>query len=140
MSFREKSAWIVLVTLVVVTVVYLLHIPYPYTLAPEPSPFLFHVLLLSVTTFVMIVVVAHVVVAIWSPRDAKAPKDERDRLIELRSTSIAAYVYAFLSLSSIGSIHFGANQIGVAYLVLFAFVIAEIVNYAMRIFLYRRGY
>ena len=34
MSFREKSAWIILITLVVLTVAYLVHMPRPFTLSP----------------------------------------------------------------------------------------------------------
>jgi hypothetical protein len=141
MSFREKSAWVTLISLIVVTLLFFLHIPHPYTLRPPPSPFIFHVVMLLIVTFVVIEVVAHVVIAIRSPRDARTPKDERERLIEIRSTAIGAYVYAFLSLGSIFvTIHLGANEIAIAYLVLFSFVVAEIVNYALRVIYYRRGF
>lgn len=141
MSFREKSAWVTLITLIVLSIAFALHVPQPqpWTLRPASSPFMFHVLLLAIVAFVVIEVVAHVVIAIFSPRDARAPKDERERLIELKSIAAAAYVYAFLSLSSVFTIHFGANQIGVGYLILLSFVVAEIVNYALRIYYYRRG-
>ncbi len=137
MSFREKSSWIILVMLVLLSALYLLHIC-PYDLAPEPSYDRFHMLGASIIAFVVIVVIAHIAVAIWSPRDAKTPKDERERLIELRSTAVSSYVYAFLSLASISTLHAGANQFGLAYLVTLAFGIAEIVNYATRVYLYRR--
>jgi hypothetical protein len=38
------------------------------------------------------------------------------------------------------TLHLGANEIGIAFVVLQAFVIAEIVNYALRIRYYRRGF
>jgi ABC-type xylose transport system permease subunit len=139
MSFREKSAWITLATIVLVSGLFILHLPRPWSLTPTSSGFIFHVLLLSVTAFVVIEIIAHVIVAIRSPADARAPRDERERLIALKATSLAAYVYAFLSLGSVSLIHVGANQIGVAYCVLLSFVIAEVVNYAARIVYYRRG-
>jgi hypothetical protein len=139
MSFREKSAWIILITIVFVSLLYILHLPQPWTLSPTPNLFLFHVLLLSVGTFVLLTVIGHVVIAVRAPREALAPKDERERLIDLKATRLAAYVYAFLSLGSIALIHHGANQIGLAYCMLASFVIAEIVNYAARIVYYRRG-
>lgn len=139
MSFREKSAWVTLITLVVLSIVFVLHIPRPWTLSPVSSPFMFHVLVLAIVAFIVIEIVAHVAIAIFSPRDARAPKDERDRLIELKSVAVAAYVYAFLSLGSIFTIHLGANAIGVAYLVFLSFVVAEVVNHALRIYYYRRG-
>jgi hypothetical protein len=141
MSFREKSAWITLVALVVVTLLWALHFPWggPFTLAPAPNPFLFHTLALATISFIVIEVVAHVIVAVLAPREAGAPADERERLIGLKATRLGAYVYVPLSLSSIFLIHLGANEIGLAYLVLFSFVIAEIVNYTARIVYYRRG-
>ena len=141
MSFREKTAWVTLITLIALTVLFILHIPRPYTLAPPANPFLFHVLILSILTFVVVEVVAHIVIAIRAPDDARAPKDERERLIELKSTAVAAYVYAFLSLGSVFiTIHLGANVIMIAYLVLFSFVLAQIANYTMRVIYYRRGF
>lgn len=139
MSFREKSAWIILVTLIVVTAAVALELAIPWTLAPQPSPSMFFVLSVAVAIFVLIAVVGHVIVAVRSPREAKAPEDERERLIALKATRIAAYVYGFLSLSSIYLIHHGANQIGLAYCVLASFVIAEAVNYGARIVYHRRG-
>ena len=141
MSFREKSAWITLITLIFVSVLWALHIPRwrPFTLAPGPNPFVLHALVLATITFVIVVVAAHVLVAIRAPREANARADEREHLIGLKATRLAAYVYAALSLSSISLIHLGANAIGIAYVVLVSFVIAEIVNFAARIVYHRRG-
>ena len=141
MSFREKSAWITLVTLLFTTLLWALHFPWagPFTLAPQPNPFLFHTLVLATISFVVIEVVAHVIVAVLAPREASAPADERERLIGLKSTRLGAYVYAFMSLSAIVSIHHGANAIGLACLLLFSFVTALVVSYTARIVYYRRG-
>jgi len=141
MSFREKSAWITLITLVLVSMLFLAHFPWwqPFTLAPDPNPIVFHALIFATVTFVVIEIVAHVVVAIRSPHDAHAPKDERERLIALKATRLSAYVYAVLTLSSISLVHVGANAIGMSYCILFSFIIAEFVNYTARVVLYRRG-
>ncbi len=139
MSFREKSAWITLITLIVLTLFYLTHLPPPWFLNP-PSGFMFHVLVVGVGAFVVIEIVAHVIVAIRAPRDAQAPRDERERMIALKATSIAAYVYAIVSLGSVFTvIHLGATPIGVAFCVFISFILAEIVNYAARVVYYRRG-
>lgn len=140
MSFREKSAWVTLVTLAVLTIVFILNIPRPYTLAPAANSSLFHVMLLAIVTFVVVKVAAYIVIAVRAPRDARTPKDERERLIELKSTAVGGAVYAFLSLGSVLTIHLGANKGAIAYLVVFSFVVAEIVNYAMRVLYYRRGF
>jgi hypothetical protein len=139
MSFREKTAWITLLTLIFASLLFILHPPLQLTLAPEPSHFSFLVLLLSIATFVIIEIVAIVVVALWSPRDAKAPFDERERLIALKARSFAWYVLAVSSLGSVMiTIHLGANENGLAYCVLGSFVASLMANYAARIFYYRR--
>jgi hypothetical protein len=139
MSFREKTAWITLLTLVFASLVFVVHPPAEWTLAPEPDLFRFHVLLLSIATFVVIEIVAIVVVALRSPRDAKAPLDERERLIALKARSLAWYVLAASTLGSVMlTIHLGANEIGLAYCVLGSFVASLIANYAARIVYYRR--
>jgi len=140
MSFREKTAWITLVTLIVTSLLFVLHPPLQLTLAPESSLFSLHVLLLSIATFVVIEIVAIVVVRIRSPRDAKAPLDERERLIVLKARSLSWYVMAASSLGSVMvTIHLGANELGLAYCVLISFVLSLMVNYAARIVYYRRG-
>jgi hypothetical protein len=140
MSFREKTAWVTLITLVFASLLFIAHPPTDLTLAPDSDLFRFHVLLLSIATFVVIEVVAIVVLRLKSPRDAKAPLDERERLIALKARNLAWYVLAVSSLGSVMlTIHLGANEIGLAYCVLASFVFSLIVNYAARIVYYRRG-
>lgn len=141
MSFREKRAWVTLVTLIVVLVLFWLHISPDRLLAPQSDGWVLHVLMLMIALFVTVEIVAHLVLLIRSPRDARTPKDERERLIELRSLAVAFYVYVILSIGGIFvTLHLGANEIGIGFVVLQAFVVAEIVNYALRIRYYRRGF
>ncbi|HUQ53283.1 MAG TPA: hypothetical protein VM692_13740 [Gammaproteobacteria bacterium] len=141
MSFREKSAWITLITLLLVSVLWSLHFPWgrPFTLAPGSDSFVFHALVLCTISFVVIVIVAHVVVAIRAPREASARADEREQLIGLKATRLAAYVYAALSMSSVFLIHLGANEIGLAYFLVASLVIAESISCIARIVYHRRG-
>jgi hypothetical protein len=141
MSFREKSAWITLITLVLVSLLWSLHFPWqrPFTLAPDPNPFVFWSLVLCTISFVVIVVIAHVIVAIRAPREASARADEREQLIGLKATRLGAYVYAALSMSSVFLIHHGANEIGLAYFLVASLVIAEAVSCIARLVYHRRG-
>lgn len=141
MSFREKRAWVTLITLIFVLILFWLHIPPTRMIRPPSDMWVLHVLMLMIATFITIEIVARIVMRIRSPRDARTPKDERERLIELKSIEIAWYVFVILSLGGIFvTIHAGANEIGLGFVVLFSFVVAEIVNYAMRIRYYRRGF
>ena len=141
MSFREKRAWVTLIALILVLPLFWLHIPPTRMLAPPQSMWVLHVIALMIAFYVTIELVAYVVMRIRSPRDAKTPKDEREQLIELKSRAIAWYVFVILSIGGIFvTLHMGANEIGLGFVVLLAYVIAEIVNQAMRIFYYRRGF
>jgi hypothetical protein len=138
MSFREKSAWITLVSIIVVAGFYFLHVP--WTLRPEPNPRLATALLYCIVAFVVIEVVGHGIAALRAPKDARTPRDERERLIDLRATRIAAYVYVLGTFLAVLTLHHGANAIAVGNGVLMAFVFAEIVNYSTRIVYHRRGF
>ena len=137
MSLREKSAWISLVSIAAVGFVFFLHVP--RTLTPRSGPEMFHALLICLSALIVIEVVAHAVVVIRAPLEARAPKDERERLIELRAIRVAAYVYAALSMGAVSLLHVGANGGAVGYAVLLALVVAELVNYGSRILYYRHG-
>jgi hypothetical protein len=116
MSFREKSAWISLVSIALVSGFYFLHVP--WTLTPSFNPALVHGLFLCFVALILIEAVAHLVVAFRAPNDARAPRDERDRLIDLNATRISHYVYVGGSLLAVATIHLGANVAALAYGVL----------------------
>ena len=137
MSFREKSAWVTLLTFLLVFAVYVTHVP--RLLNPNPGTWELHVIALCIGAFIVIEVVAHIVLYVRFPKDARTPKDERERLIDLRATRLAAYVYV---IGTFVAILAGSHASGLAtgVWVLFAFVIAEVVNYTARIVYYRRGF
>ena len=137
MSFREKSAWITLILMLLVSVIYFLHVP--LTLVPPPNSWMLRALVYCIIIFIVIELIAHLVLFLRYPKDARTPKDEREILIDLKATRIAAYVYVLGSFLAVWTIHIGANQITVGNGVLLAFVIAEIINYSARIYYYRRG-
>jgi hypothetical protein len=138
MSFREKSAWVTLIAILIVFVMYVLHVPRLFQ--PAPSEWELLMVAFSFATFILIEVVAYVVLYIRFPKDARTPKDERERLIELKAIRLAAYVYVVGTFLAILTPHHGANGFAVGLFVLLAFVVAEIVNYTARIVYYRRGF
>src|SRR5665213_2246031 len=131
MSFREKSAWISIVAIVLVYGFYgfrLLHAPQ----ARHPP---FVAMLVGSTILVIIVsVIGHVVVA-----RRRETADERDRLIDARSTRFGYYAMAaglwgviFLALA-------GPQPALLAYAAFGAFVLAELVRLASQVVMYRVG-
>ncbi len=137
MSYREKRAWIFLVSTVLVSGFFFLHVP--WTLRPEGSPAALHGLLYCFVAWLVIQLVAYLIVARLAPDDATAPRDERELLIELKAMRIARPVYIVAPLLAVSMLHIGATGPAVGYGVFFALVFGELVNYSARIVYYRRG-
>jgi len=136
MSFREKSAWVTLVAIVLVSAMYVFHVPRVFA----PNPWAMTALVVSLVAFIVIEVVAWLVLRFRHPQDAHTPKDELERLIELKALRLAMYVYVAGSfLSTFVTVHHvrgSAQMLGACLLV--AFIVAGIVNYTARIVYYRR--
>lgn len=137
MSYREKSAWIFLISILLVSAFFFLHLP--WTLTPSGSPGHVRGLFHCIIALLIIEALAHLVVAIRSPEEARAPKDERERLIDYKAVRLAHYVYVVGSLLAVSTIHLGANAVALGYGVLLAFVIGEAVKNIVRIVGHRRG-
>ena len=142
MSFREKSAWVTLLAILLVSGMYVLHVGHIF----ESSRWALLAMGASLATFVVIEVIAWLVLRLRHPAEVRTPKDELERLIELKALRIAAYVYfvgSFLAifialhLRVAGGHGAGGHVVGGA--VLLAFIVAQIVNYAARIVYYRRN-
>jgi hypothetical protein len=136
MSFREKSAWITLIAILVVFVLFALHAPN----LSDPGLWEVHILLACIVAFMVIELVAYIVLRLRYSEDARTPKDERERLIDLKAIRLAARVYVIGSfLAVFFGLHLAHDGRAIGSLVLLAFVIAEVVNYGARIYYYRRG-
>ena len=136
MSFREKSAWISFVLIVLVFG------PYFWLVGRQlmggahvHAGTQFGLILL----FIILEIVVHIAIAIQSPRDAEAPIDERENLIDLKATRVAFYVLFGGALMSIFTMHFRVTVWILSQFVLFSIVIAELVKFASQIIFYRRG-
>ena len=137
MSFREKTAWVTLIAILFVSALFFAHGPDIF--AGDVDAWELHLVGVCIAAFIVIEVVAYIVLYVRNPKDARTPKDERERLIDLKALQLAAYVYVLGSfLAIIASVHAPSGVVG--FLVLASFVIAEIVNYSARIIYYRRGF
>jgi len=136
MSFREKSAWISLLSM---TGIYGFYFWSVIHTGPHTSSLRFGGLLSTIVTLVIVQVVLTTAVAIFRPSEAKAPRDERDKLIELRAMRVA---YAGLATSIALACFFGAFNPPIVFntnALLFILVTAEILRSACQIIQYRRG-
>jgi len=138
MSFREKSAWITFVLLLGFGI-YFGEVLNHWLNPGEPHTNHLQLFLLLVVAIVILEIVTHTMMAIRSPEDAKAPFDERERLIALRATRPAFFVLLVGAFLSIGTMHLGANTFMLAHCVLLAIWIAELTRFGTQIYYYRRG-
>ena len=135
MSFREKSAWISLLSM---AVIYGLYFASVIRSGPQAS-FHFGGLLGTIIALVIIQVVLNIAIAVFAPAEANAPRDERDKLIELRAMRVA---YSGLATGIAFACFFGAFTPPIVFntnALLFILVTAEILRCACQIIQYRRG-
>jgi hypothetical protein len=136
MSFREKSAWISLVLILLVFGPYFWMVGRSLTGEAHVHAGTQFAL---IGLFFVLEIVLHVAIAIQSPRDARAPKDEREAFIDLKATRSAFYVLLVGALLSIFTMHFRINVWIMSQCVLFSVVVAELVKFARQIAYFRRG-
>ena len=135
MSFREKTAWISMLSMAGIYFFYF------WSVIRHHEHGAVHVggLLETVIALVVVQTVLTIAVAIFSPKEANAPMDEREKLIELRATRFA---YAGLATGIAMACFFGAFHPPIIFntnSLLFILVTAEIMRSACQIIQYRRG-
>lgn len=136
MSFREKSVWVTLFALLLVSALYLVQVGQTHSVAAAAL----HAVHVCFAIFLLIELVGFLVLRWQHPAEARAARDELERLIELKALRIAAYTYIvgsflaiFLTLHVVGA---GPGTVGMA--VMLAFVFAAIVRCVALIIYYRR--
>lgn len=138
MSFREKTAWIALTAHGVVFGGYFLAL---WRLWDASYGHGLSIGLLAAAVIALIVIVAAltVVAALFDPKDANAPADERETLIELKSERIASYTLSAGVVCLIGALLIGWSAVLVANLLLAALVMSELVKALAQIAYFRTG-
>ncbi len=137
MSFREKSAWITLVTVLVCFGIYFGSIA-AGLVSPRGFDTL-HLLLACVVGLVLLQAVLTVVAAVTTPKDCRAPRDERETLIQLRSQSLGYSVLVMLVLALFIPGHLGHTVIDMMNFALLDVVLAVLTVAVAQIVMFRRG-
>ena len=138
MSFREKSAWISFGCLLIFGGFWLQHtirIEFFDLRVANPVVYVFG----TIAALIALEIALHVAIAIRSPKDARTPKDERERLIDLRSSRVAFYVLLIGTFGSIGTIHIpGSSRFTIVQCMMGSIITALLVRFGTQIVLYRR--
>ncbi len=136
MPFREKSAWISLLSTSGIYGFYFWSVVHA---GRARGGFEFGGLLETIVALVVVQTALTVVAAILAPRDAQAPRDEREKLIDLRATRVA---YAGLATGVAVACFFGAFDPPIVFgtnSLLLLLVTAEILRSTCQILQYRCG-
>jgi hypothetical protein len=135
MSFREKLAWISLLSISSVTGVYFWSIGHAQV---HPGA-MFGNLLGTVIVLTVVQTALTIGVAIFKPKEAQAPRDEREKLIDLKATRTA---YSALATAVALACFFGAFNPPIVFnanALLFVLVTAEVLRSICQIVQYRRS-
>lgn len=138
MSFREKSAWVALLTYGAVFGGYffILWRAWDESYAQGLS---IGLLVGAVVALIIVAIVLNTVIALFHPKTANAPADERETMIDLKAERLASYALSVGVICLIGALLIGWNAFLVANLLLASMVIAELVKATAQIAYFRRG-
>jgi len=138
MAFREKTAWIMSIALLLGGLFYWsVVIAGTQQLGASMPPFI-PIIVIYVGILVVISIIGHMGAAIASPKTANAPMDEREAQIVARSTNLSDYIMGAGIIVSLGVylLSYDGNQL--FHLVFGTLMTAQFAQYAMQIILFRR--
>jgi len=139
MSFEEKSTWIYAVILVGVSAVY-----YPTVFGQLSTTAVAAIsyqatMLTAIGVAIAVAIVAHVVVAVASPKDADK-SDERDTNINRFGEYIGSFVLYGGGLVALGLALAEFEHFWIANAIFSAFVLAGFTTTVVKLVAYRRGF
>ena len=141
MSFREKSAWITLVSVLVCFGAYFTELFSGLGNSNHHFGGLgsVHLLLLATAALVALQVTLGLIAAWTTPKDGRGPADERERQIQWRSHTLGYHVLMVLALFLFVPAFFGHRGVEMANFALLAVVIAALTVAVAQIVMFRRG-
>lgn len=137
MSFREKSAW-AMAAVMVLTGAFYLSI---FSAIPAETPAIGQglALLPYVLAVIVLSIVAQVILAITSPKEANQPADERERVALDRAGNWSGMVLGVAAVCGVMQ-YFAAGQGHVLLQwIMGGLILSQIAEYLFQIVLFRRG-
>lgn len=140
MSFREKSAWLMAIILVVAGANYIWQITALSALAGQVVPPIPPLTIVYIVLIVIAAIIGHTIIALLAPSEANAPMDERERQIGHRAGNWAGLILGVGAIA--GLWHYSVNGDGnfLFHLIVCSLLAAQIAEYLGQIWMYRRGY
>jgi uncharacterized membrane protein YidH (DUF202 family) len=139
MSFKEKTAWVMGAIMIVAAGYYFNMVAKASAALGDISPPVIGFVIAYVVLVVIASVAAMIVLSIMNYREADEPADEREKQIIDKAGHWSNYVLAIGVIA--GLFHYGVNQNGnmMFHIVFGSLMAAQIAEYGLQIWLYRRG-
>ena len=136
MTFKEKSTWVTLSSTIVIFGYYFIK-AYRMVFLEKAGHGEMAFLFVSVIVLVIgVEVAAHIILTIIHRPEST---DERDRLIDLKATRNAYYLLVAGVFVALAQFWLSTPPILVVHIVLFFFILAEILSDMTKLIYYRRG-
>lgn len=139
MSFREKSAWITLISVIVCFGAY-----YGSVLTgavKSHSMAALHLGLGCILALLILQVGLNLIASMTTPNDGKGPRDEREKMIQARSHTIGYYTLMVATAAIFIPTHLrGFTMVDVVNFAFGGIVIATLAVAIAQIIMFRRGY
>lgn len=137
MPFREKSAWIMSIALLVGGFFYLRVVLSPWAESGQLAPPTIPLVVLYTGILVAIAIVGHIIAAALAPKEANASADERERRIIVRSGHYSSYIFGAGVVISLGTYVVLRNGDLLFYTVFASLMVAQLFEYLLQILFYR---
>lgn len=139
MSFREKTAWVMMMILIVGGMFYFNMVWKASQALGDVAPPIIPFVIAYVVVIVIASIIAVVVIAISSPTEANAPADERERRAESRAGHVSGYVLGIGVIT--GLLHYSVSMDGnmLFHTIFASLMLSQISEYGLQIWYYRRG-
>jgi hypothetical protein len=143
MSFRERTAWITAITIVVCFGIYYGAIFTDHVQSNTWGSF--HLGLACILALLVLQIGLNVAFSLMNPKDARTPRDERERMIHARSHVVGYYVLMFGIAGVLFSTHIPRQDPEFAVIIdtvnlgVLVMVIAALSVAVAQIVMYRRG-
>ena len=139
MAFREISAWIMVLALLLGGAFYARAVAELSAGLGELAPPALPLVVVYTILLVAVAVVGHIAASVVAYRDAGAPADERDRRIATRASHLSSYVLGAGVVTSLGVYLLSPRGDLLFYLVFASLMLSNLAEYALQILFYRRA-
>lgn len=139
MAFKEKSAWLMLIATLTVGLYMTFAVLQTY-MELQQVPAVLPVFIKLTVTLIILNVIGQIVLATANRKQAEQKADEREKVFIRRSQAAAGCVLAFGVVTSLIHFLFLSNGPLLFYSCLLSLVVAQVVEYAVQIVSFRRGY